>query len=153
MKLTGWRVVKSKFAATAFTGESARIHGGRWNSPGVRVVYAASSLSLALLELLVNFEREELLGRFVAIPVEFPSGILHSIATEELPKSWRRLPPLPATQAIGNGFIASHAAAILRVPSAVVPLESNFVLNPEHHDFRKVVVGTRQAVRIDRRLV
>lgn len=65
-----WRIVREKYAATAFDGEGAYRYGGRWNSQGRRVVYTSATLSLAALEMLVHLQ-PPVVFRFAAIPVEF----------------------------------------------------------------------------------
>jgi RES domain-containing protein len=60
LKITGWRIFKKKHKASALTGEGARRFGGRWNSRGVGVIYTSASPSLAILEILVHLQAQEL---------------------------------------------------------------------------------------------
>ena len=86
MTLHAWRIVKSKLAATAFSGEGARKFGGRWNSPGTPVVYLAGSTSLAILEMLVRLNAPELLKRYAVFEVTFSPDLSHTLNPSSLPK-------------------------------------------------------------------
>ena len=78
MKRRAWRIVKAKHAATAFDGEGARLFGGRWNSPGTRMIYTSATLSLAALESLVHLS-PPVLFKYVAIPVEFDESLIETL--------------------------------------------------------------------------
>ena len=153
MSVHAWRIVKAKNAASAFTGEGARLWGGRWTSPGVPAVYVAGSISLAMLEMLVHLQAEELLARYVLFEVTFEEAMAITVAPDSLPQTWRRSPPLSAIQRIGDEWITAGRSPVLRVPSVVVPSEYNYVLNPGHPGFTRITVGQRQPVRLDRRLL
>jgi RES domain-containing protein len=148
-----WRIVKARYAADAFTGAGAEKFGGRWNRPGVAVVYAAGSASLAMLEMLVHLEAHEFLKRYVSFQVSFDERFVTSIDATDLPNNWRKSPPPVAVQAIGNDWIATSRAAVLRVPSVIVPAEWNYLLNPQHPDFKKIEISPKEPVRFDRRLI
>lgn len=152
-EVTAWRLVKTKFLASAFDGEGARRYGGRWNSPGVPVVYLAASPSLAVLEVLVHLEAMGPLGAYSLVPVRFPLDIASALDRALLPATWASHPAGPATQALGDAWVREGRSAILRVPSVVVPEEEVLVLNPAHSDARKVIVGTARPFEWDRRLV
>ncbi len=151
MILTARRVVPPQRAATAFDGEGSRIYGGRWTSAGRLSVYVASTTSLALLETIVHAP-SALLPAYLVVPLTFDSGLVSEIATRKLPASWRRYPAPPDLQRVGDDWLASGRSAVLRVPSAVVPEEFNFLLNPEHRDFRRIAIGRRFAIATDSRL-
>lgn len=139
--IQAWRIVKARFADDAFSGEGSRIHGGRWNSPQQRVVYTASSLSLATLELLVQLRKKERAREYVVLNCWFPEAIMEEVERSLLPQDWRAYPSPPALQQIGNAWLLSRSSAVLRVPSAVVEEETNYLLNPEHDDFRSIDIG------------
>jgi RES domain-containing protein len=147
-----WRIVKTRHAAAAFDGEGARQFGGRWNSPGTRMVYGSESLSLAALELLVNLESGDLLGAYTAFPVAFPDGIVQTLDPSSLPANWRDYPPPVALQLLGDQWIAGLASAVLRVPSVVVEHEQNLLLNPAHPHFSRITIGKPRPFRFDPRL-
>lgn len=151
--MTGWRLVKAPLAATAFDGEGARRHGGRWSSPGVRVIYAAEHLSLAALEVLVHLQDAAALRSYVAVDVEFDADLVTEVDTSTLPVSWRAYPVRPELEVIGNEWVASGRSVILRVPSAIVPVESNFLLNPAHSQFESVKLGRPRSFQFDARLL
>ncbi len=152
MTLTAWRIVKAKHAASAFTGLGAKLAGGRWNSPGVAIVYTAGSMALGMLEILVHVQREELLRRYVTFEVSFDESLVTAVEAGVLPRGWRRSPAPGSLRRIGDEWIASGTSAVLRVPSAVVPAEFNYLLNPGHGDFARIAIGPRQPITIDRRL-
>jgi RES domain-containing protein len=147
-----WRIVKAKHSARAFSGEGAEQHGGRWNSPGNGVVYAAGSVSLAMLEMLVHLQRDELLRSYALFEITFDTALVRSVDTKTLPTNWRRYPPIAAIKSIGDAWLAEARSPILRVPSALVPTESNYLINPAHPDVRRITIGPKQAVRFDPRL-
>jgi RES domain-containing protein len=148
----GWRILKTSRAATAFDGEGARLHGGRWNSPGTAVVYTSESLSLAVLELLVHLQATRLLGSYCSIAVDFDDALVDAVEAAALPRGWTRYPAPSALQEIGDQWVAGRRSVVLRVPSAVVPGESNFLLNPGHPDFARVVIGPPRPFVLDPRL-
>ncbi len=137
--LLAWRLTQRARADTAFTGIGSKRTGGRWNPRGVAVVYASSSLALAALEILVHLEDQSVLDLYVPIPLRFPAKLLAPV--ERLPKSWRRDPPPQATRDLGRAFVQKGTRVVLGVPSAVIPPESNFVLNPAHAKFEEVEIG------------
>ena len=149
---SAWRLAKTKYLATAWDGEGAAKAGGRWNSPGTPVVYTSGSLSLALVEVLVHLPAD-ILPAYSAVPVDFDDGLVTAMAPAQLPRNWKESPPPPATQAIGDKWVASGASAVLRVPSAVVPGEFNFVLSPAHRDFGRIRIGTPAPFPFDPRLL
>ena len=153
MTIHAVRIVKARHAAQAFSGEGAKRFGGRWNGPGVAMVYTAGSASLAILEMLVHLPAHELLKRYVLFDVTFDDSLVTAIHPATLPRVWRRSPPPIAVQHIGDKWIAGGRSVILRVPSVVVPTESNYLLNPAHPDFATLVIGPRHAVQIDPRLI
>lgn len=150
---TAWRIVKQRHAETAFDGEGARLYGGRWNSPGVAVVYASESRALATLEVLAGLQTNSPLPEYVLIPAEFEDSLVVAVEVEELPVNWRKNPPPPSTQRVGDDWIAGGGSAVLRVPSALVPQESNYLLNPRHTAFSEVRIGQPEGVAMDPRLI
>jgi len=151
--LTAWRIVKKRHAASAFDGEGARLFGGRWNSPGVAIVYVASTRSLAVLEMAVHLDRSMLLASFVLIPCEFDDRRVTAVDRKALPAHWRLEPPLPALAAIGDTWAKQAQSAVLAVPSAIIEEETNFLLNPAHPDFLKIRIGHAQTFEFDQRLI
>jgi len=151
--LTAWRIVKKGDAASAFDGEGARLFGGRWNSPGVAVVYVASTRSLAVLEMAVHLDRSTLLASFVLIPCEFDKRLVRAVDRGALPARWRRDPPPPELAAIGDGWVKQAQSAVLAIPSSIIQEETNFLLNPAHPDFPQLGIGKPETFEFDQRLI
>ena len=149
--LRAWRINKKRHAEEAFDGEGARLYGGRWNSPGVQAVYASESRALATLEVLAGLQTNSPLPGYVLIPAEFDESLVVAIELEDVPADWKQNPPAPSTQQLGDEWIARGESAVLRVPSALVPRESNYVLNPRHPDFSTIRVGEPEPVTMDPR--
>jgi RES domain-containing protein len=147
-----FRLVKQKHTAHGFDGEGARLFGGRWNRPGVAVVYASENLSLAALELLVHLEWAALLGHYIVYRVEFPESAVEEVPAKRLPAQWRASPAPPALQEIGTRWARFRRSPVLRVPSAVIPPESNFLLNPDHPSFSRFVRSAPERFDFDPRL-
>jgi RES domain-containing protein len=150
--LSAWRITKTRYASSAFDGEGARINGGRWNSPGTRVVYASESVALATLEILVGLQDAALLSAYSLIRVDFPSKLVEVLERKALPSSWKQQPPSAETRSLGDLWVAEARSAVLRVPSAIVEEEHNYLFNPRHPDFRRVRIGRPQRFRLDPRL-
>src|SRR5260221_2041486 len=137
--IRAWRIVGEARAAEAVTGEGARQFGGRWNSPGVAVIYASEHQSLAALELLVHLQPRGSL-RFAAFAVEFDEELIEIVPVASLPPQWRAEPPGAATMEIGDAWARKARAAVLAVPSVVIPQGNNYLLNPIHFAFGRIQV-------------
>ena len=151
--LHAWRVVKRRHRRPAFDGEGARRLGGRWNSPGTRVVYCSESLALATLEILVHLGDSTVFSSYVAFPLGIPEALIENVALKRLPTGWKTFPAPRALQRTGDEWVKEERSAVLRVPSALVPIESNLLLNPAHPDWRKIRIGRARAFRLDNRLI
>lgn len=150
--LTVWRLVTARFADSAFSGEGARLYGGRWNAKGVPMVYTSATQSLAMLEMLV--QDEPLRARYVVIAVTLPKGLkVGRIAPEQLPADWRSLAARQQLQAIGSDWAKRRSSAVLAVPSAVIPAETNYLMNPLHPSFGRIGIGKPQDFVTDLRLI
>ncbi len=150
--LQAWRIVTRRWAETAFDGEGARLYGGRWNSPGHAVVYLADSRSLAALESLVHHPGIPDLG-YVRFPVRFKSSLVESISTTGLEACIRSLVVAPKTQAVGDQWLRHSRKPILKVPSAIIPEEFNYLLNPAHPKFHQIQIEAAEGFAFDPRLV
>lgn len=148
-----WRLVAERHADSAFDGEGARLYGGRWNHPGVAVVYASATLSLAAIELLAHVDPEEAPEDLAAIVAELPAGIeLEEIRAEELPADWRSYPGPEALKDLGSAWARAGRTPLLRVPSAVIPEEPNYLLNPRHGDASRLTIRKQGPFSFDSRL-
>lgn len=148
-----WRIVKTKWVESAFDGEGARRNGGRWNSEGTRLVYTSATQSLAALEMLVHMENEGILYKYSVIPVSFDDELVQTLALTELPSHWSETGSIAYTRKIGDTWVKQQESLVLCVPSAVVPNECNYLINPAHVDFKAVQIGAAQPFPFDPRLL
>ena len=150
---TCWRIVKNRHAATAFDGEGARLYGGRWNSPGTPMVYASSTISLAVLEVLVHVQEASLLSSYSLIAARFDDAFVERLDRSMLPEGWRAYPAPSELQRMGDQWVRNQRSAVFEVPSVIVERESNYLLNPAHLDFSSVVIGEPEPFTFDERLL
>jgi RES domain-containing protein len=134
-------------------GEGARLAGGRWNSRDRAAVYTSSRLSLAALELLVHTDVPLVPSDLVACEIEIPDDLaIESVDPAELPNDWR-LPNHLGCRAIGDKWLDEGRTAVLRVPSAVVPEEWNYIINPKRRAAKAIGVVRRRKFSFDSRLL
>ncbi len=150
--IRAWRLIKAVHADDAFSGEGARRGGGRWNSKGVRIVYTSESLSLATLEVMVHSAFYRALNNFICIPMDFDPGLSQSMTLENLPDHWMMDPIPQSIKDMGDRWAQNQQSVILKVPSAIIPTEHNYLINPSHPDFKKVVIHSPQKFPSDPRL-
>lgn len=149
-----WRLCRQRYASHPLDGEGARLYGGRWNYLGTSVVYTAETLALAALETLVHLDPDLAPTDLVAIPIELPANIrVEEIIVAELPPNWRSTPALETLQEIGTAWVRRASSLVLRVPSAVIPQEHNYLVNPAHMDQSRLKVGRPQPFSFDPRLL
>jgi RES domain-containing protein len=150
--MTVWRLDSRRFAKASVTGGGAFRFGGRWNLPGTRVIYCAESRALAAMESMVHVEDFDDLTAvdWRATAISIPRGAI--VCPPRFPQSWRTYPYTPATQQFGSDWVRSQASAALRVPSAVVPGEFNYLINPAHPDFAALKIASAKRFRFDFRL-
>jgi RES domain-containing protein len=147
------RLVKARNAAAPLDGEGARRAGGRWNPRGMAVAYCASSLSLAVLELLVHVDTNALPDDLVAIQVDIPDDLpARRVLATDLPGDWRQDSGRAALRALGARWFRDRREPLLVVPSVVVPGERNVLINPLHPDAGRIEVVAREPFRLDPRL-
>ena len=103
---SAWRIVATRFASGAFSGEGAREDGGRWNSPGVRMVYTAGTISLALLEILVHLNTGDPIPSYSRCSVRFDDSLVIALDLKQLPTNWRQSPTPAAARAVGDGGLS-----------------------------------------------
>jgi RES domain-containing protein len=116
------------------------------------MIYTSGSQALALLEMLVHLDSPELLKAYVFFEVSIEESQVVDLDVTALPKNWRSDPPPRRVQALGDAWVESATSVVLRVPSVIVPGESNFLLNPRHADFSGVQVGKPMPFEFDPRL-
>lgn len=148
-----WRLTPLEYSDEPLSGEGSSLYGGRWNPKGLQVVYTASTLSLAFLELLVQTGTRTLPRRLRAIQIGIPDDCaVETLDVDELPSDWREVPPPQTLRDLGADWISRSDSVVLSVPSAVLPVEYNHLLNPQHPDFGKISVVSISEPGIDRRL-
>lgn len=150
--IRAWRVVKSKHASHAFEGEGSRLYGSRWSGPGVKIVHVSETLSLAILEVLVHLQSSAPLPHYVVFTADFDASLVERIEPSALPSDWRASPSPSAVQQIGDLWVRRASSAVLEVPSALIPHERNYLLNPSHPAFTQVVVSTQMPLDVDSRV-
>lgn len=151
--MRAFRIVKKRHALTAFSGDGARMFGGRWNRPGVPMVYAAQTRALAALESLAHYAGAERRIAFVSFAIEVPDALVLRLAASDLPADWRREEPGAATQEIGSAWQLGGRSVALLVPSVLIPQEFCLLLNPEHPDTRRVTIEYPEPFEFDDRLM
>jgi RES domain-containing protein len=129
------------------------VYGGRWNNPGTAIVYTSGTVSLAALELFVNLDPDTSPDDLVALTADVPEELtLRRIEVADLPRNWQRFPAPPQLKSIGDTWARSGKTAVLVVPSAVIPHESNYLLNPAHPDFSRIRILKSRRFRFDPRM-
>jgi RES domain-containing protein len=148
-----YRVLRKAFARSPLDGEGAYLYGGRWSSPGTRLAYTSEHQSLAMLEYFVHLDADDAPLDLVLVTARIPDDLpKESAAIEKLLSNWRRFPAPPELAGIGDEFVRKAERCILVVPSALVPHENNWLLNPQHPSFRKIAVSAPERLSYDRRM-
>lgn len=150
--IQAFRIVREKFASSAFTGEGAAHNGGRWNSSGTSIVYTSATASLAALETLVHVNPAMRLG-YRLFSIEFDERLIENLPLADLPADWRDEPPPPSTKRIGDAWVKAARSAVLHIPSVIIPGESNYLLNTSHPDFKTITIGKPEPFSFDQRLL
>ncbi|MEQ9403648.1 MAG: RES family NAD+ phosphorylase [Cyclobacteriaceae bacterium] len=131
------------------SGRGSSMYGGRWNPKGIPMLYTSATLSLAALELAVNLPPGRIPNHYHAVEISIPKKSI--TAVNELPEQWNGYPYVPATQQIGRQFIKSDGF-VLKVPSAVISTEYNYLINPNHPDMSSVRIKDQRPFLFDSRL-
>jgi RES domain-containing protein len=149
--MRAFRLVRKKYA-NPLSGEGAARSGNRWNSKGTALIYCADSRALAMAEVAVHLSLGLLPKDYEMVELEIPGDVsLRSLAPANLPVGWNSFPHLLQTQRIGDEFVAAAESCVLQVPSAVVPGDFNFLLNPAHPDFERIQIKGRVDFPFDSR--
>jgi RES domain-containing protein len=132
------------------TGEGARQRGGRWNSAGLPVVYTSTTISLSLLELLIyNATYEELQNNYL-MKIEVPELLEATMTQINVKQQWQK--DIGYSRFIGDSFLIAKKSLLLKVPSAIIPEESNILINPFHPDSKKIKIVKASPFQFDSRL-
>ncbi len=143
-----FRLTKSKFASD-LSGEGSKLYGGRWNHKGIPCVYLGSSRAMCVLEFSVHVKREEIPNDLVFVEIILPQCEILELSVNNLPKEWSEL---SVSQDIGSSILKENKYLIFQVPSAIIPEEFNYILNPLHPDFSKVIIENISAFQLDNRI-
>lgn len=147
-----FRLCRSRYT-DFLSGIGAEKYGGRWNSKGMSLVYTSSSRSLCTTELAVHLPLGIVPNDFRIGSIEIPSKVkIKTISPSELPDDWRKFPHPFSTKFIGDTLVKKNKFAVFKVPSAVVPGDFNFLLNPQHKDFQLIKVKKVEDFEFDERL-
>ena len=149
--MTIWRIASRGQAP--LDGEGARLYGSRWTPRGMRAVFASATLSLAALERFIHTDPDLEPADLVAVGIESGPNIrVESVQVEDLPRNWRQYPAPSELASIGEQWLRQARTAALSVPSVVIPRERNFILNPAHADFERLIVGPPEPFAFDPRM-
>lgn len=132
------------------SGTGAMLYGGRWNKKGIRMLYTSESLSLAVLEVIANLSSSKLKNLY-CVELDFPDD-LEIKTVKKLPKQWNLFPYTGGTVKLGSRFIQQEDLC-LKVPSAIIPIEHNYLLNPMHDDYHKIRVTDARPFLLDQRIM
>jgi RES domain-containing protein len=146
-----YRIAKCDYIAD-LSGTGARLYGGRWNSIGKPVVYLASSRALAVLEVLVHLPPTLIPDNFCQLTLEVPDDV-QTLEVNQLPANWQEYPEPAVLKTMGDAFIKANQHLLLKVPSAVVKEEFNYLLNPAHASAQSVKIADQQLFSFDERLI
>jgi len=147
-----WRICRRRYAAHAASGEGACLYGGRWNSRGVRVVYASGSLALAAIETFVNLEPNLQPDDLVTIEGEIPEALeIGRVDLKALPVRWYETRD-DSLRCFGDEWVKAGRTVALLVPSAAIRGEWNVLLNPAHAQFAEVKLEEPQPFEFDVRM-
>jgi RES domain-containing protein len=129
----------------------ASLYGGRWNHKGTPLIYSAESRALCALEVIVN--ADELAEDYISISIEIPDALsITSKSDADLPTGWDSNPGMAETRDIRTDWAKGLTIAVLSVPSAVIPRERNYILNPAHPDFVRIQFSSPEPFYFDDRL-
>jgi RES domain-containing protein len=133
------------------SGNGAAINGSRWNSKNIRMLYTGQYISLSILESLVHLREIDIPAKQYLLSIQIPDDEFKGIRFSKLKVNWQR--HINYTQWIGDQFITNNMELILKVPSAIVSQENNFLINPLHRDFKKVKIISTELLELDKRLL
>jgi RES domain-containing protein len=146
-----YRLTKGKYKKD-LTGKGAELYGGRWNSKGIAMLYTSESRALAFAELAIHLPVGIVPKDYFILSVKIATGaLIRKIDISTLPAGWRSNPSADATQRIGDRFIADNKYLVMQVPSAIVPGDFNYLLNPRHRQMETVTIETVEPFEFDSR--
>ncbi len=145
-----YRLCKKKYASD-LSGSGARRYGGRWNYAGTSLVYTSEAASLAALEMLVHLRIKDASMPFIISTIEIGNSI-KIIEQNDLPDDWKSVEGNIYLMNLTETWIEEQQSVALKVPSVILPIENNILLNPEHPEFNHVKIVAQQEFSFDKRL-
>lgn len=145
-----YRIANKKYIKD-LSGLGAKQYGGRWNEIGISVLYTASNVSLASLEVLANIQFVSVALDFHLVVLDIPNNLKIEVLAQKLPSDWTK--KLTLTQNIGYNWIDEGENLLFEVPSAIVPFDKNILINPLHYDFNKIKIIDNFPFNFDNRLL
>ncbi len=147
-----FRLSKEKYSRE-LSGKGAAKFGNRWNSKGTEMIYSAESRALAMAEVAVHLTLATLPSDYVMIEIDIPENIkIKELKIKDLPSNWNSNPPSSNTQKIGDAFVESNDVCVLKVPSAVVQGDYNYLINPYHKQFKQLKIIDVRSFPFDKRI-
>ena len=137
--------------ANDLSGTGARLYGGRWNNIGKAMVYTASSQSLAILEALVHLPTAIIPDDFCLVTIDAPENVFVA-DTSLFPPNWNAYPEPEILKRTGDFFLKQNKQLLMKVPSAIVKEEFNYLINPQHPGISKVKIVKSEPFTFDERL-
>ncbi|HEY6765996.1 MAG TPA: RES domain-containing protein [Candidatus Sulfotelmatobacter sp.] len=148
-----YRILREAYAQAPFDGEGAYRYGGRWSSAGTRLSYTSEHQSLAMLEYFVHLDDSDAPEDLVLAAIDVPDSVSRErIELSALPSHWRNTPPPSTLARFGDKFAKEEANCILVVPSVLSPSENNWLINPRHTDFKKIIILPCALLHYDSRM-
>jgi len=148
-----FRVLRAAYARAPFDGEGAYRYGGRWSSPGTRLAYASEHQSLAMLEYFVHLDPEDPPDDLVLATADVPESLRRErVEASAVPANWRDVPAPPKLAEIGDEFWKKGKNCVLVVPSALAVRENNWLINPQHSDFKQITINRAEPLSYDPRM-
>jgi RES domain-containing protein len=147
-----FRLARKKYPI-ALSGKGASIAGARWNSKGTEIIYTAQSRALAMAEVAVHLSIAALPSDFVMLTIDVPEDVsVEELDSTTLQIGWNVFPHSFTTQIIGDQFIKEDRSCVIKVPSAVVKGDYNYLINPSHEDFKKIKIIHQEDFPFDKRI-
>lgn len=146
-----FRLSRKQYAKD-LSGRGAEIAGGRWNSKGFAMIYTAESRALCTTEVAVHVPLGMIPKDYQMISIEIPDDLISNFDLQQLPEKWNSIPVNRSTQEIGNKFIQENEFLVLKVPSAVVEGDFNYLINPLHKKMNTIKIIEIKDYNFDKRL-
>jgi RES domain-containing protein len=149
-----WRILRRRYLRDALSGRGGLVVSGRWHSRGRLIVYTSESLALSALEVLVHSESDLAPPDLMSVAIDIPDDVpVSRMNSRRLPQRWRRHPAPGSLQRLGDRWLAAQRTAVMQVPSAVIPSEHNYLINPTHPASRRVRIISVSRFSFDARLI